>query len=133
MLALADQGGAGQHDGQQRHLVDDFHERTEPGPVELVIETRMQVQADRRGHGRHPVAHGVAVDLGHDDGLDVAAAGESLGHAGGIDVELDGRAAPRQHVALEVRRDVEREGVHLGIHARVHFGPGDQIGRHEIR
>jgi hypothetical protein len=46
-----------------------------------------------------------------DDALDVAGAGLRLALAGGVDVQLQRRAAAGEHVALEIGRDVEHEGV----------------------
>jgi hypothetical protein len=51
------------------------------------------------------------VDLAHHHLLDVAAAGEGLGHARGVNVELDRRRLAGQHVALEIRRNIQHEGV----------------------
>jgi O-acetyl-ADP-ribose deacetylase (regulator of RNase III) len=103
----------------------------EPALVQLRIEAGTQGQLDRQRLDL-AVAAGELADLGLDDRLDVAAAGERLGHAGGVDVELDRRRAARQHVALEVRRDVEGEGVEPGIHARVHLGMVDAAWRGEV-
>ena len=58
--------------------------------------------------------------------LDVAAAGEGLRHARRVDVELDLRDAARQHVALEVRRNDEGEGVGARVHAGVHLCSRDE-------
>ena len=132
VLALADQRRAGEDDGEHGHVIDDLHDRAEPRLVELGIEAYPERQIDRQlrnlaitlREGAHLVAH---------DGLDIAAAGESLAHARGIDVELDRWPPPRQQVALEVGRDVEGEGVEAGIHAGVHLGLVDHLGENKVR
>ena len=41
-------------------------------------------------------------------------------------------AASGQHVALEIRGDIEREGVEPGIHPGIHLGRRDQCRRQEV-
>ncbi len=60
------------------------------------------------------------IDFAGEDLLYIATAGEGLAHAGGVDIELHGRRSPRQHVALEVGRNDQSEGVQPRVHARVH-------------
>lgn len=57
--------------------------------------------------------------------LDVAAAAEGLAHARGVHVQLHGGRAAGQHIALEVGRNVEHEGVIAGVHAGVHLAARD--------
>ena len=137
MLAFADEGRAGQHDGQHRDVVDDLDHTAEPGSVELRVEARPQDEIDRGRRGR-----AIALDerrhLIIHDRLDITAAGECLAHARGIDIELNGGAAAGQHVLLEFGRDIERKSVESGIHACVHRPPcddlrGEKIGRIESR
>jgi hypothetical protein len=75
-----------------------------------------------RWRGTAAIALDELVDFAHHDLLDVAAAGKGLAHARGIHIELDGRRAPRQHVALEVRRNIERKGIKPRIHADIDLG-----------
>ncbi|MNJ65573.1 hypothetical protein D3C77_615910 [compost metagenome] len=72
-------------------------------------------------------------NLAGGDALDVASAGECLAHLGGVHIQLRRRLASGQQVALEVRRDVQGEGVVAGIHAAVHLVEVDQLRRQEER
>ena len=47
---------------------------------------------------------------------------------GGVHVQLDLGRLAGQHVALEVRRDVDGEGIAPGVHAGVGLGRGDHLG-----
>ena len=86
--SLADQRGAGQDDGQHGDVVDDLHQRAEPGLGQVGVEAHAYRQAHRR-LGAGAVAACELVDLVGDDLLDVVAAGEGLAHAGGVHIELD--------------------------------------------
>ena len=75
-------------------------------------------------------------EIGHlagNDALDIAAAGEGLPYARRVDVELNfiPAAATIQHVALEVRRDIEGEGVGPLVHAAIHLACSDDVGPQE--
>ena len=65
-----------------------------------------------------------SVDLSSNYGMDIATTSERLTHTGRIHVELDRRTPPRQDVALEVGRNVQREGVKPCIHPCIHLGSG---------
>lgn len=47
-------------------------------------------------------------------------------------LKLDRRAAAGEHVALEVRRNVQGEGIAPGIHAAIHLAQVDALRRTEI-
>jgi hypothetical protein len=64
------------------------------------------------GRQRHAFRMGQEIgDLGRDDLLRVARPEARLHHRGRIDVDLDNRGGARRDVALEIRRDVDHEGV----------------------
>src|SRR5690606_12429922 len=54
-------------------------------------------------------------------------------HASRVDIELNGWTAPCQYVSLEIRRNVDGEGVKPRIHARVHLSLGDHSRREKVR
>jgi hypothetical protein len=58
---------------------------------------------------------------------------QGLTNACGIDVELNCGLAPREHVALEIGRDVESKSGHPGDHPGVHLGRRKHLRRHEQR
>ena len=132
MLALPDQRRAGQDDGQQRDVVDDLHHRAEPGLVERGVEAGAQCQIHGWRVGA-AVTLDELIDFAGEDLLDIATAGEGLAHAGGVDIELHGRRSPRQHVALEVGRNDQSEGVQPRVHARVHVPIVDHGRWRELR
>ena len=70
--------------------------------------------------------------LGQDDLLRIAGAEASLDHGGGVDVDLNGWLAAAENVALEIRRDVDDEGVSAGIHERDDIPLGDRPRHLEI-
>jgi len=72
------------------------------------------------------------LDLGHDDLLRIAGAKAGLDHGGGIDVDLDGRFAAAENIALEVRRDVDDERVSAGVHERHNISLRDRLRRLEV-
>mmetsp|Transcript_91075 Transcript_91075/g.253589 ORF Transcript_91075/g.253589 Transcript_91075/m.253589 type:complete len:276 (+) Transcript_91075:783-1610(+) len=127
VLALADQRGAGQDDGEHGDVVDDLHQRTEPGVLQVGVEAHAHRQVDR-WRGAAAVPQHETVDLGRDDLLHIAAAGEGLAHPRRVDIELQPRLAPGQHVALEAGRDDEHEGVVAAVHAGVDLAGRDQFG-----
>lgn len=98
VLALADQRRTGKHDGEHGHIVDDLHDRPEPGFVELRVEPRSQRQIDGQS-GNASIALRKGAHLVGDDGLDVAAAREDLAHARGVHIELDRRSRRKAAVA----------------------------------
>ena len=118
VLALADQRRAGQDDRQHGDAVDELHHRAEPHRAQIRIEEDAHFEVGGQG-GDCTMALHEGRYLAIDDVLHIAVADESLRHAGGVDVELDRRLAPGQHVALEIGRDVEDEGVEAHIHAGV--------------
>ena len=67
------------------------------------------------------------------DHLDIARTGEGHAHLRGINVELDRRAMPGKYIALEIRWDIEGEGVLPGVHAVIHFAQFDTLRRAEKR
>ena len=69
--------------------------------------------------------------IGHDS-LDVARAGTGLKHGGGIDVHLKLRLATAQDVTLEIRRNVQDEGIAASIHGVVDFGSENLPGFSEL-
>jgi hypothetical protein len=73
------------------------------------------------------------VDLVGDDLLDVAIAGEGLAHARGVHIELHRRALAGQHVALEVGRDVQHEGVVAPVQPGSMSGSAISCGVRELR
>ena len=102
--------------------------------LEIGIEHGAQREIDGQ-RGRRAIP---AEEIGHlagNDGLDVTAAGEGLSYARRIDVELNfiGATAAIEHVALEVRRDVEGEGVGSLVHAAIHFACSDDFGLQKAR
>ena len=133
VFPLADQRGAGEQDAKLGDVVDHRRHRGKPGGAEVGVEQAARHQLDGRRRGGAP-ALGEGADLLGDDALDVAGAGLGLALAGGVHVELDRRLAAGQHVALEVGRDVEHEGVAPGVHVAVHLGEvelgrRDELGR----
>src|SRR5690606_35682238 len=98
-------------------------------------QVRVEGHAQLQLHGlasAAPVALQEFGDFAGGNALDVAGAGEGLADLGGVDVELRGWLTPGQQVALEVRRDVQREGVVASIHTAVHLVEVDQFRRQEI-
>ena len=111
VLALADDGRAGQNDRQHRDVVDDPHDAGEPGRRDIGVEGDPDVEIDRLGCRRASERDRKLSISRRYDLLGVAGAEPRLHHRGGVDVELDaGRRVPQQ-VALEVGRDVDHEGV----------------------
>ncbi|CAK9134794.1 unnamed protein product, partial [Ilex paraguariensis] len=104
----------------------------EPDLVQRGIEARAHHQVHGQGGGAPKAPHELA-DLGRDDLLHIAVAREGLAHARGVHVQLQLGRAARQHVALEVGRDVEHEGVGARVHARVHLRAVDHGRRRELR
>ena len=58
---------------------------------------------------------------------------QGLTNACGIDIELNCGLAPREHVALEIGRDVESKSGHPGVHPGVHLGRRKHLRQHEQR
>ena len=132
MLALADQCRAAQHDGQQGHVVDEFHHRSEPGLVQIGIEADGPHQVYRRC-ARGAIALHEFIDFGGEDLCYEAVARECLADQRGIHIELGLRHAPGQHVALEVGWNVEDERVLAVVKARVHLGHSHEDRGLEVR
>ena len=132
MLPFADQGRAGQDDGEHGDVVDEFHHRPEPRLGQVRIEAVARHDLDRlRSGGIVPVHE--RTDFVHDDLLDVAAAGERLRHARGVDVELDLRPVAGKDVLLEIVGDDQHERVFAVVHFRIDLGAVDSRCRQEHR
>jgi hypothetical protein len=56
-----------------------------------------------------------------------------LGHRGGVHQDLHGRLAARQHVTLEIGRDLDHEDIAAAVQGLVHLIAGDGLRRLEIR
>jgi len=82
-----------------RDVVDDLHQRAEPGLLQVGGEALAQRQIHRRCDAA-AVALDELVDLAQHHLLDVATAGKRLAHARGIDVEMDRRRLTGQHGTL---------------------------------
>ena len=110
VLTLADHGGPAQQDGQHSDIVDDADDAHEPSRRGIGIECQVIVSVTGIG-GATSGAGQCAGHLGQDDLLHVADADARLHRGGGIDVDLHRRVPPGLHVALEMRRNVDDEGV----------------------
>ncbi|CAM2150335.1 hypothetical protein PT2222_230056 [Paraburkholderia tropica] len=132
VLALAYQRRARENDGEHRHVVDDFHQRAEPRLGEIRIEAHTHGEIDGQ-FGRRAIAVHELRGFVVDHLLDVAAAGERLAHARGVDVELHFGCASGEHVALQIGRNVQHEGVIARVHAAVGLRGRDHHGRKKVR
>ena len=68
-------------------------------------------------------------DLGRDDLLRIAGAEARLHHRRRIDIDLHRGLAAAEHIALEIRRDIEHERVLPGVHQRNDVALGDRPRR----
>ena len=126
VLALADQRRAGEDNGQHGDVVDDRHHRAKA----LLFQVRVKAHSYRQLYRQHavvPIAGNEAVYFAANNILDIAVAGKGLAHARGVDVDLHFRLAAGQHIALEVRRNIDGESVAPGIQAGVHLIGGNQL------
>jgi hypothetical protein len=73
------------------------------------------------------------IDLVGDDLLGIARTDADLDPGGCINVDLQFGIASAQHIALEMRRDVDDERVGSGIHQSVDVAFLDRLGWLEIR
>ena len=90
-------------DGEQSHLVNDFHDRTEPAALQIRVEAVAHCQL----HGRSEIstlAPNEVIYFARDDHLDVGTADEGLAHASSVDVELPGGRALGEHIHLSRRK-----------------------------
>jgi hypothetical protein len=127
VLALANQRGSGQDQGDQGDTVDDRHHPGEPGLLQGRVEAHPRHEIDRRRCAA-PAALNELRHLTDDDLLRVAAAREGLAHARRIHVELDFRTSVAQDVALKVNGNDECKSELAAIHARI-----DPIERYHRR
>ncbi len=68
-------------------------------------------------------------DLVGNDLLRIAGTKPRLHHRGRIDVDLKLGLASRQHIALEIRRNIDHEGEFSGVHRGNDVSLGDQLRR----
>ena len=129
MLALAQQRGAGEDDGEDGDVVDDLNHRQEPAALQVGVEQRAGGHADRAGRRLLAVLQQLALK----NPPQVTGAHKGLAHGGGVDVELHLRLAAGQQVALEVGRHVEDESEVGVVQGAVHLVVGQRHGRLELR
>src|SRR5215510_5434218 len=131
VLALADQGRAGQEHGEESDAIDQLYHGHEGGNLEIRIELRPDDEGHRWYGGRcWSVEEGR--ELLSDDILDIDGTSASLGHGSGVHVELN-RGSPSAHyVGLEVWWDINDEGVAPGIHPGIDLLNGQWYGWQEV-
>ena len=132
MLALADQRGAGEDDGEHGDDVDQLHHRAKPRRRQSRVEPGAHGQINGRRRHRPVALH----KLGHlqlHDLLHRAVGGKGLHHARGVHVELHARHLACQHIALEVGRYVQHQRVAACVQAGVYVLRGDQVWPHKLR
>ncbi len=131
MLPLAQDGGAGQEDRQHRDVVDHLVDGDEPTLLHVRIEARARVELGERlgllaAGGRPEGLHRIVDDL-----LNIAGPASRLAHRRGVADDLDRRLQVLGEVLLELRRDVDHEGVLAGIHVAVDVAERDDGGGQE--
>ena len=78
--------------------------------VRFGLKAMLHIEIYRRQ--RHPLGMGEEIgDLGGDDLLGIAGAEPGLHHRGRIDVDLQPGLLSGQHIAFEIRRDIDHEGI----------------------
>ena len=115
VLALANKRGAGEDDREHADAVDDAHDAGEPGGHDIWIVHDADVEIDWRRGNAFRVRQKI-LDFGHDDLLRIVGAEAALHHHGCVDVDLKRRISAAQHVALEVRGNVDHKGVFADVH-----------------
>ena len=105
-----------------------------PDGVGVRVEEHVDLSPDRL----QPAALRVKGELLLYDAREVRGAGGGLRHGGGVNDEHDARVEPPRPVLLEVRRDVDDEGVLSEVHGGLHFAVRYElrpleVGRHDSR
>ena len=88
MLTLPHHGSADQNDRQQRHIIDDLHDRDVAFFFEVWIEERSDCKVDRALHLIARLAK-KSRDFTADDFLNIVGADTSLRHGRGVDENLE--------------------------------------------
>ena len=117
VFTLTDDRCSGKNYGQHGDVVDDSHHASKPCGRDIRVERDPNVKVYRRKRRALGMGQEVCY-LGGNDLLCVAGAKARLHHCGCVDIDLDSGLASTQNIPLEVRRDVDHEGISAAIHQR---------------